>query len=81
MGHKFCDTCNRIRLTAEGFLKLCLHAGEGLDVRALLRGGAEDAELEKALAQAIYWKPEEHFFLEEAGEEVRDVRYMYQVGG
>ena len=35
---KFCNTCNRIRLTSEGFLKLCLYSGEGLDLRAMLRG-------------------------------------------
>jgi molybdenum cofactor biosynthesis protein A len=39
MEHKFCDTCNRVRLTAEGFLKLCLYSNAGLDTRALLRGG------------------------------------------
>lgn len=79
MGHKFCQTCNRIRLTAEGFLKLCLHAGTGLDARELLRTGADDRALMEALSQAIYNKPAEHHFLEAGGKQ--DSRYMYQVGG
>lgn len=81
LGHKFCAACNRVRLTAGGFLKLCLYAGTGLDVRVLLRSGAEDGDLAKALARAIRRKPKAHSFLEESGEEVRDARYMYQVGG
>lgn len=79
MGHKFCQSCNRIRLTAEGFLKLCLHARTGLDVRGLLRAGADDKALLAALSAAIYNKPAEHHFLEADGKQ--DSRYMYQVGG
>ena len=75
MEHKFCASCNRIRLTAEGFLKLCLHAGTGLAVKPLLRGS--DEQLEKAFSRAIFRKPAEHLFLAENG----DMRYMYQVGG
>lgn len=79
MGHKFCNSCNRVRLTAEGFLKLCLHAGAGLDVRDLLRSGADDRKLLEALSQAIYHKPAEHYFLD--ADKEQDSRYMYQVGG
>ena len=79
MGHKFCDTCNRVRLTAEGFLKLCLHAGTGLDVREILKSGADDRKLAEALSQAIYHKPAEHYFLE--ADKEQDSRHMYQVGG
>ena len=79
MEHKFCDTCNRVRLTAEGFLKLCLYSNTGLDTRALLRGGASDAALARAIACAVWKKPEEHYF--EMDAETRDRRAMYQVGG
>ena len=79
MEHKFCDTCNRVRLTAEGFLKLCLYSNAGLDTRALLRGGATDAQLREAIARAVWKKPEEHYF--EMDSETRDRRAMYQVGG
>ena len=79
MAHKFCDTCNRVRLTAEGFLKLCLYSKAGLDTRALLRGGATDEQLADAIAHAVWKKPEEHYF--EMDTETRDRRAMYQVGG
>ncbi|WP_295013431.1 GTP 3',8-cyclase MoaA [uncultured Microbacterium sp.] len=46
----FCGTCNRARLSTEGRLFTCLFASEGHDLRALLRGGADDAELSAALA-------------------------------
>ncbi len=79
MAHKFCDTCNRVRLTAEGFLKLCLYSSAGLDTRALLRGGASDAQIAAAIGRAVWQKPEEHYF--ERDMESRDRRAMYQVGG
>ncbi len=46
----FCATCDRARLTADGQLLTCLYATRGTDVRALLRSGASDAEVEAALA-------------------------------
>ncbi len=45
----FCSTCDRARLTADGQLLTCLYATKGTDVRALLRGGASDDDLEAAL--------------------------------
>lgn len=59
---KFCDSCNRIRLTSEGFLKLCLYYSQGIDLRAMLRGGADDAQIGAAIAEAIRQKPQEHHF-------------------
>ncbi len=46
----FCRTCNRARLSAIGELYTCLFAGEGHDLRAVVRGGADDAELREAIA-------------------------------
>ncbi len=45
----FCGACDRARLTADGQLLTCLYATRGLDLKALLRGGADDAALERAL--------------------------------
>ena len=42
----FCDTCNRLRLTAEGQFRTCLFALEETDLRTPLRDGATDGELE-----------------------------------
>ena len=48
----FCGACDRARLTADGKLLTCLYATSGVDLRALLRAGASDAELSRALADA-----------------------------
>jgi cyclic pyranopterin phosphate synthase len=45
----FCGDCNRARLSTEGKLYLCLFAANGWDLRALLRGGASEAELASAI--------------------------------
>ena len=57
----FCGTCNRIRLTAQGTLKTCLYDDGVLDVRALLRSGASDAELTTAFLQAFAHRPANGF--------------------
>ena len=80
MEHKFCATCNRLRLTAEGFLKLCLHSSQGLDLRTLLRSGITDEALCQAIAAAVRKKPAEHHFTTPQPQ-TQDKRYMYQVGG
>ena len=62
MSNKFCDRCNRVRLTAEGRLKLCLHYDFGLELKPLLRGGASDEEIRAAIIRAVADKPGEHHF-------------------
>lgn len=79
VSHEFCDGCNRVRLTPEGRLKLCLNHQSGLDVRALLRGGAGDQELLEAIREAILHKPQHHGFLENIDD--REDRRMNQIGG
>ncbi len=76
--HSFCASCNRLRLTAEGFLKLCLASPKGIDLRALLRRGADDEELREAILEAVRHKPRAHDF---AGRGAEDSRAMYEVGG
>jgi cyclic pyranopterin phosphate synthase len=46
----FCGTCTRVRISTEGQLFTCLFADHGHDLRALMRGGCTDAELETAMA-------------------------------
>ena len=77
--HKFCSRCNRVRVTASGFLKLCLNSSTGLDIRALLRNGIDDIALQEALARKIYQKPAEHFFYKANNN--LDIRKMYEIGG
>ena len=79
LGHEFCDRCNRVRLTPEGRLKLCLNHRAGLDVRAMLRGGAGDDALACAMGEAIWNKPARHGFAEAISD--REFRGMNQFGG
>lgn len=59
---KFCASCNRVRLTSTGQLKPCLYSANALDVRNLLRSGADEAQIIEALKKAIYEKPMGHHF-------------------
>jgi cyclic pyranopterin phosphate synthase len=52
----FCDTCNRLRLTAEGMLRSCLFALEETDLRTPLRAGAGDEELERLVRETVWAK-------------------------
>ena len=79
LSHEFCDQCNRVRLTADGFLKLCLNHKAGVDLRALLRGGATDAQVRETLADAIANKPQRHGFLETVAD--AESRRMNEIGG
>ena len=58
---KFCGSCNRVRLTSRGFLKLCLCYENGVDLREVLQNGTA-ADLRDVMAQAILKKPMEHCF-------------------
>lgn len=56
----FCATCNRMRLTADGKLHLCLLRDNELDLRAALRSGASDEDLEALIREAVFLKPWGH---------------------
>ena len=56
----FCSTCNRMRLTADGRLHLCLLRDDEVDLRAAVRAGASLAELEQIIRHAVYLKPWGH---------------------
>ena len=53
MSDHFCGSCNRMRLTAEGGLRPCLHQDAEVDARAGLRGGGDDGEIDRGLADAF----------------------------
>ncbi len=74
----FCAACNRVRLTADGRLRLCLLRDDEGDVRELLRSGATDGELETALHAAIHRKPWGH---ELARDLIPASRGMSEIGG
>lgn len=74
----FCETCNRVRLSADGTLYLCLGQEHSYSFRSLLRDNASQAELEQAIKQAIELKPERHEFVERPK---KIDRFMSQTGG
>ena len=75
---KFCDTCNRVRLTAEGYLKLCLCYDQGVDLRHVLRE-EEKENLRTVMEEAIFRKPAAHCF--EHPSEMTETHEMVKIGG
>ncbi|MDD3219647.1 MAG: GTP 3',8-cyclase MoaA [Lachnospiraceae bacterium] len=80
ISHEFCQDCNRIRMTVDGYLKLCLNYSSHINVRDYIRSGATDEELEHFLKAAIYGKPRHHGFLEKNNAE-KESRKMVEIGG
>jgi cyclic pyranopterin phosphate synthase len=74
----FCATCNRVRLSVDGTMYLCLGQEAKFEFRPLLREGVSDAELEAAVRHAITLKPERHEFREQPQ---KIVRFMSMTGG
>ena len=76
---KFCDQCNRIRLTAQGKLKPCLCYGEGIDLRKALRDDRNEEQVLELLKRTIEKKPKQHCF--EVLEEITEEAPMIGIGG
>lgn len=74
----FCDTCNRVRLSVDGTLFLCLGQEDRFELRPLLRDGISDAGLEEAIRTAISFKPERHEFRDKPDQVIR---FMSMTGG
>ncbi|MFI8338071.1 GTP 3',8-cyclase MoaA [Pseudomonas taetrolens] len=78
--HNFCGTCNRVRLTVEGRLLLCLGNEHSVDLKAVLRRYPGDAKrLESAIIESMKLKPYRHNF--ELNDDVQVVRFMNMTGG
>jgi cyclic pyranopterin phosphate synthase len=75
----FCGDCNRIRLTADGRLRTCLFSLNETDLRSPLREGADDAELEQIVRDAV-WRKELKHHVNEPGF-VQPTRTMSAIGG
>ncbi|MGB1402960.1 MAG: GTP 3',8-cyclase MoaA [Porticoccaceae bacterium] len=79
LSNNFCSTCNRVRLTAEGRLLLCLGNEHSVDLRAVLRNHPGDSKrLKETIVEAMSIKPERHYF---DPEQVDIVRFMNMTGG
>ncbi|MFI4940747.1 MAG: GTP 3',8-cyclase MoaA [Burkholderiales bacterium] len=78
MSRHFCETCNRVRLTADGRLLLCLGEDASADLRTPLRQGISDDRLDAEIRHAIARKPYRHEFNEKPE---KIVRFMSSTGG
>ncbi len=74
----FCATCNRVRLSVDGTLYLCLGQENKLELRSLLRRGISDEELQQLIIEAVANKPERHEF---SNTSRQVVRFMSMTGG
>ena len=74
MSHAFCAECSRIRITADGKLKPCLHSDAEITLR-----GLSGEELEQAIRRGILMKPERHHMDETGVTETH--RGMFAIGG
>ena len=85
----FCGACDRTRLTADGQLRSCLFSHTETDLRAMLRSGADDAEIADAWRATMWAKPAGHGIDDEAGDAggiasagfVQPARPMSAIGG
>jgi GTP 3',8-cyclase len=78
---RFCETCNRVRVTSRGILLPCLAAENGFDLLPLMRAGASDYALEEAVREAVAQKPSGHAFGGCSGARVGAGLGMCGIGG
>ncbi|QKZ05107.1 GTP 3',8-cyclase MoaA [Pseudomonas eucalypticola] len=78
--HNFCATCNRVRVTVEGRLLLCLGNEHAVDLKAVLRAHpGQPQKVEQAIVDAMKIKPYRHDF--QLNDDVQVVRFMNMTGG
>ncbi|MCM8778532.1 MAG: GTP 3',8-cyclase MoaA [Candidatus Omnitrophica bacterium] len=80
LSDKFCGNCNRLRLTSDGFLKVCLHSDIGVNLKGSLRRGVNQREIINLIRRAVYLKPKEHS-LDRKGIQTQEEFSMCQIGG
>lgn len=78
---EFCKNCNRIRITADGFLKPCLCYGTSINLKKLIRNKISEKELTSEIKTGILSKPEKHEFNEEKKSDNIEIKRMSQIGG
>lgn len=82
MSECFCDRCNRVRLSADGWLRPCLLNETGqIDLKTALRSGVDLAELQTQISQLLILKPEINFKERDSGTDGKYSRTMSQIGG
>jgi cyclic pyranopterin phosphate synthase len=81
LSRRFCEKCNRVRVTSTGYLKTCLHFRHGLDLRPLLEPAVPEAELVGRIKRAIMEKPLGHRFSSAPGGYEEETGLMSRIGG
>ena len=81
LSHKFCNECNRLRLTADGHLRVCLLSDEEVDLKGPLRDGCSDADLIDLIIRAIVKKPIRHDISCDEGHRKKCMTDMSSIGG
>ncbi len=79
MSHHYCERCNRVRLSADGRLRLCLFGDHTVDLRAALRAGASQEDLADLFRGAMPIKPARHHL--RRGEAAGRMRAFSEIGG
>lgn len=78
--HNFCDSCNRVRITAKGELYPCLGQNDAVNLMQVLRSGGDDAALRQAIVDSMGIKPYGHDFTHQM-DAPQVVRFMSMTGG
>ena len=81
LSHKFCHACNRLRLTADGHLRVCLLSDEEVDLKKPLRDGCSDEDLTDIIKRAITRKPLQHDISCDEGHRKKCMTDMSYIGG
>jgi len=79
LSHDYCETCNRVRLSADGRLRLCLFGDNEIDLRTPLREGASRDDLAAIFRGSMYVKPERHHL--DLGKPASAMRALSEIGG
>jgi cyclic pyranopterin phosphate synthase len=79
LSQHFCNTCNRLRVTADGKLRTCLFSDEEIDLKSVLRKGGDEQELKSLFDLAIHHKPERHNLIDPVFKKCS--RHMVTIGG
>jgi cyclic pyranopterin phosphate synthase len=81
MSQNFCSSCNRLRLMADGSLKVCLFGNTEISLRDLIRGGASDEELRAQIRAAVQRKAASHSGMAQLDSDKSLNRPMIKIGG
>jgi cyclic pyranopterin phosphate synthase len=81
MSHHFCQSCNRLRLTADGHIRACLFSDQEVDLKDPIRKGCSDAELVRLIKTAAEMKPRGHQETPDGRPMKKCTRDMSAIGG